>query len=468
MEISIKWNMCRTCTCRRTSDLQPLFNDEKIAQKLREYAGVIVEKNDGLPDKICAVCINALQVTHQFLSKCKKSDEHLKTVVNHAMSTRNCFSILTSPDFEDDEGEVYDAAVGKSATRTRKQALSDRQVDVKYRRIKIMPRSESIIAKNEPKEEVVLDQVVVEETNVTDLVDATSAAESGHSKPGSETDADADTDASEIITIERYSSLSETLKKESKQKANNSDDYIIYVNEGAEKNVYTSASDENSDNDHTMADVDVVNENSSCKFEENNATTKNDDNAYILNAAQSAEEIIEEDDDELIYESGTNSETHMVDLGGACKPARFSCPVCANTFPKQSQLQYHLRLHSNEKNHECELCGKRFTATCNLTTHMRTHTGEKPYECGFCHRRFSDRSTVRKHERIHTNERPFKCGICHKAFSLASTLKAHEAVHSNAKPYRCVTCNKGFKLPHQLKAHENTHVHRCEAGMKYR
>ncbi|KAH8409781.1 hypothetical protein KR222_007143 [Zaprionus bogoriensis] len=161
-------------------------------------------------------------------------------------------------------------------------------------------------------------------------------------------------------------------------------------------------------------------------------------------------------------------EQTRIDLGAACEPASFprlSCSCCGNSFPNQSQLNAHLRLHSNARSYECELCSKRFNAACNLTTHMRTHTGEKPFECTHCGRRFADRSTHRKHERMHTNERPYACNICGKNFSLSSTLKVHFLSHSKEKPHKCLTCNKGFRLPHQLKAHEKTHVHRYEMGV---
>ncbi|TDG49525.1 hypothetical protein AWZ03_004016 [Drosophila navojoa] len=87
MEICIKWKMCRTCTADSSDQLQPLFSDPNLAKQLEEYAGIVVKPDDGLPDKICMDCTKSLQSVHAFLTGCRRSDAHLRSVVRRTMSS---------------------------------------------------------------------------------------------------------------------------------------------------------------------------------------------------------------------------------------------------------------------------------------------------------------------------------------------------------------------------------------------
>ncbi|XP_043654983.1 zinc finger protein with KRAB and SCAN domains 7 isoform X2 [Drosophila teissieri] len=117
MEISIKWSMCRTCRKKGSqSTLQSLF--ESDAHKLLiSYAGTAVEPDDGLPDQICADCLERLEEVDRFLSECKQSDEHLRSLVRQTLSSAAAFQTLEDKD------------TSGQKKRTRKQNISGRVID---------------------------------------------------------------------------------------------------------------------------------------------------------------------------------------------------------------------------------------------------------------------------------------------------------------------------------------------------
>ncbi|XP_030238743.1 zinc finger and SCAN domain-containing protein 2 [Drosophila navojoa] len=438
--------MCRTCTADSSDQLQPLFSDPNLAKQLEEYAGIVVKPDDGLPDKICMDCTKSLQSVHAFLTGCRRSDAHLRSVVRRTMSSGIGF-----PSNSMDQSAVSSSLskIEKQVPRTRKQNICARNQQIK----KLDSQVKNVLA--EPEITYTDFKVVHDLTDV----ESNSTSENGN----------------KMLIPVKYGKPTEG-NKSSGVSVQKDENYLLVVSKCVLGFDEGDAETDTESNEYIITDVG------------DNGTEEDYDNGYtepdsyaVVEAApmestsQFSNQVVDirsepEEKPVLKGEEPTSTGTSltMVDLAAACEPSNFprhSCAICGNSFPNQTQLKSHLRTHRNEKNYECELCSKRFNAACNLTTHMRTHTGEKPFECSHCSRRFADRSTHRKHERMHTNERPYACNMCTKTFSLSTTLKAHFLSHSKEKPHKCVTCNKGFRLPHQLKAHERTHVHRYEVGI---
>ncbi|XP_068085562.1 zinc finger protein 782-like [Anabrus simplex] len=136
----------------------------------------------------------------------------------------------------------------------------------------------------------------------------------------------------------------------------------------------------------------------------------------------------------------------------------YSCNVCGNSFRQKGGLRYHMRSHMGEKQHCCNTCGKSFVQKNNLIVHKRAHTGEMPYACNICCKSFIQKGSLAVHIRTHTGERPYCCLICGKCFKHDNTLKFHMRTHTGEMPYFCNMCSKSFTRKDNLVDHLRTHT----------
>ncbi|CAH1107866.1 unnamed protein product, partial [Psylliodes chrysocephalus] len=114
----------------------------------------------------------------------------------------------------------------------------------------------------------------------------------------------------------------------------------------------------------------------------------------------------------------------------------FKCDICFNGFYQKSYLRKHLIIHSNKKSFKCDICSKGFNQKYNLQLHLLSHNKEKLLKCDICSKGFNRKSSLKRHI-FHSNERPFKCGICLKGFKQKFSLRNHLIIHSNEKSFKC-------------------------------
>ncbi|XP_078394463.1 transcriptional repressor CTCF-like [Cetorhinus maximus] len=86
-------------------------------------------------------------------------------------------------------------------------------------------------------------------------------------------------------------------------------------------------------------------------------------------------------------QEGLLSEVNVEKAVGTMKPPKpmkikkkgvkktFQCELCSYTCPRRSNLDRHMKSHTDERPHKCHLCGRAFRTVTLLRNHLNTHTG---------------------------------------------------------------------------------------------
>ncbi|XP_057269847.1 transcriptional repressor CTCF isoform X3 [Pezoporus wallicus] len=136
----------------------------------------------------------------------------------------------------------------------------------------------------------------------------------------------------------------------------------------------------------------------------------------------------------------------------------FQCELCSYTCPRRSNLDRHMKSHTDERPHKCHLCGRAFRTVTLLRNHLNTHTGTRPHKCPDCDMAFVTSGELVRHRRYkHTHEKPFKCSMCDYASVEVSKLKRHIRSHTGERPFQCSLCSYASRDTYKLKRHMRTH-----------
>lgn len=118
----------------------------------------------------------------------------------------------------------------------------------------------------------------------------------------------------------------------------------------------------------------------------------------------------------------------------------FQCELCSYTCPRRSNLDRHMKSHTDERPHKCHLCGRAFRTVTLLRNHLNTHTGtpDSPQSRQLQHNGFF----VCNWHFVDPGTRPHKCTDCDMAFVTSGELVRHRRYkHTHEKPFKCSMCD---------------------------
>lgn len=153
------------------------------------------------------------------------------------------------------------------------------------------------------------------------------------------------------------------------------------------------------------------------------------------------------------------------------------CEICRKKFRSRYYLQFHMAVHTGEKNYICGICEKGYQQKWNLITHVaRVHSKEKPFKCNDCDKAFGYSSHFKRHVKTHFLEKieapenvkkkilnPHNCDFCEKSFESNYRLELHKRVHTGNRPFVCDKCGKSFTTRRLCTVHM-TKTHNEESG----
>ncbi|XP_071491755.1 uncharacterized protein [Diadema antillarum] len=111
-------------------------------------------------------------------------------------------------------------------------------------------------------------------------------------------------------------------------------------------------------------------------------------------------------------------------------PIYHRCPQCDYVGHKKQSLEFHMRVHTEQRRFKCNRCPYASKTKNHLKIHMQTHEGLQPASCQFCDFRAASKKRLSEHiMRRHLHIEPYLCKICQWRTAYSGNMWKHLNQH---------------------------------------
>ncbi|KAG7301261.1 hypothetical protein JYU34_014166 [Plutella xylostella] len=413
--------VCRLCLSEDT--LNTIFTNNQAEDKRYSTAiflttGIKVSENDGLPQKICSLCINYLNESLNYRKRCKEVENKL---------------LEQSIRINKEEPLEFEVLFGESFTKT---TLKSEAVKLKksynIETVKLETKPDvNFDVKNEVLNENIGDDEERESQEITIEYPIDEYSKSSHNSDNNivlyigNNDDDFNRDVKKEIEVTTTVEIPAKLKQKQSETDDEEDGDLPYE-------IDMRAPDQNR----------VV-----CKVKISHNRVMYG-NVMILIVFQS-KELQECDVCQKVMQRGS------IKLHKAIKHAglRPVCEHCGSTFGNKYRLQEHYRAKHGYEKFKCGHCDFESASAMALRNHERRHRGEKPFVCETCGAKFHAAYLLAQHKQSHRTERLAKCDLCPATFKARNSLHMHKLSVHSARVFACSLCTRVYSSRHYAARH---------------
>ncbi|XP_043491609.1 zinc finger protein 2-like isoform X2 [Polistes fuscatus] len=141
----------------------------------------------------------------------------------------------------------------------------------------------------------------------------------------------------------------------------------------------------------------------------------------------------------------------------------FFCVVCEMDCNSHKELRTHVKKHTGRFPYICFICDKAYTSKRYLKRHMVCHTDFPRHRCPKCGVRFKTKVELENHIATHVHGAPYSCSQCSRLFNHKGNYKRHLITHLDPQglhlpKYPCTVCGKRFLNNRTLETHMRVHT----------